>query len=264
MNPTTQINLLMSQNNFNTFNSFNNNILLSKDMQQFQQFFLNQMVQQRTMKKRVCFSNNIEMIQNPIDCLTLEDISQIWWNREELALFKVASKNFSRELRKGGDGISSKDTTYPLVMAQKKTSLMMNSDFKSLLKLTLKRPDEDLQSWCVSNDGRRGLERFICKENAIRQRNGIIKIRRSVFAMQQKLRTENSSWNVEKLAESSRVVSRRTRTLAHYMGSADAHAAHSLCYEQRPCKMRKVTHNNNITSRVDASTKRRQEASCAA
>jgi len=261
MYPTSQINLHMSQN---IFNQSNNNIMLSRDIEQIQKFFLNQMVQQRTMKKQICFSDKIEFINNPIDCLTLEDISQIWWNREELASFKVSSKNFSRELRKGGDGTSQKDTTYPLVMAQKKTLLMMNSDFKNLLKLPLKRPDEELQSWCVSNDGRRGLERFICKENAIRQRNGIIRIRRSVFAMQQKLRNENLSWNVEKLAESSRVISRRTRTLAHYMGSADAHAASSLCYEQRPRKMRKVTHSNNVTSRVSASAKRRQEASCAA
>ena len=143
-----------------------------------------------------------------------DDIATKWYSNEDLTRIKLHAKDLCNELRRSD---SPQDKT--LTIAHHKTSLMLNSDFKALVKLSPSTPDQDLTEWCSYMDGRRGLERFASRDYTILRRSDITKTRQAVLAAA-KLRCD-----AETIAHAAREASRRARTFARFLAAADADVA---------------------------------------
>jgi len=123
------------------------------------------------------------------------------------------------------------------MLAHTKTKLMLQADFKSLMQLPRSTPAEDLQAWCTSDDGRRGLERFAFKEYGMRRKDEVAATRDSVLREQRRQR-DQLDFDEEAIAQASRFTTRRARTFAHFLAVADGVAA--TTEEERPAKRCKV------------------------
>lgn len=167
----------------------------------------------------VQFEGETQVINPYPEYYTDEDIDIKWFGANELQQIKLKTKANCNELRRTTKG---QDTS--LCVAHRKTSLMLNSDFKSLVKLSPTTPDQDLSEWCSYDDGRRGLERFASRDYAALRRNDICNTRTSViteYSRQQALCISDS----EAIAQLAREASRRARTFARFFAAADAGAA---------------------------------------
>ena len=142
---------------------------------------------------------------------TDEDVAIKWFNNDDFARIKLQAKDLCSELRRSD---SPQDTT--LTIAHRKTSLMLKSDFKALVKLTPTTPDQDLTKWCSYTDGRRGLERFASRDYSIMRRNDISNTLQAV------LNGAKLHHDAETIAHSAREASRRARTFARFFAAADA------------------------------------------
>ena len=164
--------------------------------------------------------DSIDDIINPTpEYYTEDDICTRWYTMEELQFIKQLAKEDSNSIRQSSAG---KDTC--LCVAHRKTSLMLKSDFKSLVKLSPTTPDHDLSEWCSYDDGRRGLERFASRDYAALRRRDIHITRTSVieeFARQRNMFV----FDHESVANLAREASRRSRTFARFFAEADAGAA---------------------------------------
>ena len=109
-------------------------------------------------------------------------------------------------------------------MAHRKITLILKRDFNSLLKLTMRSPDQDLSAWCAHDDGRRGLERFTSKVYASFRKRDVADTIGAVLE-EQKRQTLAQLTDPELIAQASRTVSQRTRSLANFFGAADAKQA---------------------------------------
>jgi hypothetical protein len=163
---------------------------------------------------------SIDDIINPTpEFISDDDVNIRWYSMEELHCIKQQSKEDSNSIRQSSAG---KDTC--LCIAHRKTSLMLKSDFKSLVKLSPTTPDQDLSEWCSYDDGRRGLERFASRDYAALRRSDIHITRISVieeFARQRNMFV----FDHESVANLAREASRRSRTFARFFAEADAGAA---------------------------------------
>jgi hypothetical protein len=167
----------------------------------------------------VQFRMDVEIVNPFTEYYTDDDIATKWFLPDELFDIKQRAKEESCEIRKATKG---QETS--LCVAHRKTSLMLKSDFKSLIKLSPTTPDEDLTEWCSADDGRRGLERFASRDYAALRRNDIFNTRTAVmeaYARQQSLFIKDP----EAIAIIARDASRRARTFARFFAAADAGAA---------------------------------------
>lgn len=153
---------------------------------------------------------------------TDEDVRTKWYSNDDLAQIKLEAKELSNELRRS---TNSQDTC--LTTAHRKTSLMLKSDFKALVKLSPSTPDQDLTKWCSTTDGRRGLERFASRDYTVMRRNDIAKTRQAVFE------AASSRQEPEAIAHAARDASRRARTFARFFAAADADAAKTPAQDPR-------------------------------
>jgi hypothetical protein len=167
----------------------------------------------------VRFELETEVINPFPEDYTDEDVQVKWYCMDDLQQIKQRAKEESNELRKSSKG---QDTC--LCVAHRKTSLMIKSDFKSLVKLSPSTPDQDLSEWCSYMDGRRGLERFASRDYAALRRNDICNTRAAV--MQEYARqSEFYLSDPEAIANVAREASKRARTFARFFAAADADAA---------------------------------------
>lgn len=148
-----------------------------------------------------------------------DDIRIKWYTMDELQQIKQQAKDFSNSIRQTS---SSEDTC--LCTAHRKTSLMLKSDFKSLVKLSQTTPDQDLSEWCSYEDGRRGLERFSSRDYAAFRRSDINLTRTSVIEEFERQRSM-LFFDEEAVANHAREASRRARTFARFFAEADAGAS---------------------------------------
>jgi len=162
----------------------------------------------------VRFQANETVINSGTEYYTDEDVQIKWYSNEDLAQIKLNAKELSNELRRS---TSPQDAS--LTEAHRKTTLMLKSDFKKLIKLSPSTPDQDLTNWCSYNDGRRGLERFACRDYTMLRRNDIANTRQAV------LEGSRSKKTPESIAQDAREASRRARTFARFFAAADSEAA---------------------------------------
>ena len=159
----------------------------------------------------VRFAANVLIINAEPEFYSDDDVATKWFSNDDLARIKVHAKDLCNELRRSD---SPQDTT--LTIAHRKTSLMLKSDFKALVKLTPTTPDQDLTKWCSYTDGRRGLERFASRDYSIMRRNDISNTLQAV------LNGAKLHHDAETIAHSAREASRRARTFARFFAAADA------------------------------------------
>jgi hypothetical protein len=196
-------------------------------------------------KRRVRFDRDKKVINPEGGYYTDEDVRIKWWGFEELDDIKRGAKETSLVLRKTLAG-----RECSLTMAHRKTSLILASDFKALIRLSPSTPDKDLQGWCSFNDGRRGLERFSSKDYSCLRRQDITNTRESV--MDEQLRQkETMKYDPVAIARVARETSRRARTFALFFGEADAKerlAIREPTFERRapPRKRSKLGHSFSL------------------
>lgn len=167
-----------------------------------------------TRRTTVRFHADIVTINPEPEYYSDEDVSTKWYSNQELALIKLLAKDLSNELRRS---TCPQDAT--LTIAHRKTSLMLKSDFKALVKLSPSTPDQDLINWCSYTDGRRGLERFASRDYSLMRRNDIANTRQAV------LEGVRTMQDAETIAHAAREASKRARTFARFFAAADADAA---------------------------------------
>jgi hypothetical protein len=193
-------------------------------------------------KRRVRFDREKKVINPESEFYCDEDIRIKWYGFDELGNIKQAAKETSIALRKM---LAGKECF--LTMAHRKTSLILASDFKALIRLPSSTPDKDLQGWCRFEDGRRGLERFASKDYSCLRRQDIGNTRESVMGEQQRQK-ESMTRDPEAIARVARETSRRARTFALFFGEADARerlAVREPEFERRapPRKRSKLGHS---------------------
>lgn len=198
--------------------------------------------QLKTPKRRVRFDRNKKVINPETGYYNDEDVRIKWWGFDELSDIKQGAKETSIVLRK-----TIVESESPLTMAHRKTSLILASDFKALIRLSLSTPDKDLQEWCSFDDGRRGLERFVSKDYSCLRRQDILNTRESVMGEQQRQK-ETMKYDPEVIARLARETSRRARTFALFFGEADSRerlAIREPIFERRapPRKRSKLAHS---------------------
>jgi hypothetical protein len=173
--------------------------------------------------------DEIHDIINPSpEYYTDDDIRVRWYTMDELQQIKQQAKEYSNTIRQTS---SSQDTC--LCIAHRKTSLMLKSDFKSLVKLSPTTPDQDLIEWCSFEDGRRGLERFSSRDYAAFRRSDINLTRTSVIEEFARQRTM-LFFDDEAVANHARDASRRARTFARFFAEADASASRKTQLDDNP------------------------------
>ena len=169
-------------------------------------------------KKRVRFSSaNTRVINSVTEYYTDEDIAARWWSSNELVDVKKNAKLMSAAIRRQ----SASDEQCPIAVAHRKTTLMLASDFKGLVKLSPSTPDQDLANWCRSEDGRRGLERFSSRDYCSFRRMDVASTRHAVLAEQER-QLESAIVDDNAIAQVYRSASRRARTFALFLGEADS------------------------------------------
>jgi hypothetical protein len=164
--------------------------------------------------------DDVDAVINPSpEYYTDDDVVIRWFTMHELQQIKHQAKEYSITIRQSS---TNQDTC--LCVAHRKTSLMLKSDFKSLVKLSATTPDQDLSEWCSYEDGRRGLERFSSRDYAAFRRSDINLTRSAVieeFARQRNMLL----FDEEAVANLARDASRRSRTFARFFAEADAGAS---------------------------------------
>lgn len=174
----------------------------------------------RRRPRTVTISDCVSTINPAIEYYTDEDIEAKWFSAVELRSIKVRAKDTSNELRK-----ESEDSRQCCIaVAHRKTTLMLKSDFRNLVKLSPSTPDQDLSTWCARDDGRRGLERFASRDYAALRRIDISNTRQAVIEEHHRQKTTNTS-NLEVIANLSREASRRARTFSRFIAAADTSAS---------------------------------------
>jgi len=155
-----------------------------------------------------------------VECTSdvLIDSNDKWWTRNDLGMNKLLIRKIGYAIRKNR---RKQKGICPLAMGHHKTKLVLKSDFRRLVKLPLTTPEKDLQRWCAHNDGRRGLERIASKEYNATQVKDHIDIQKMVFK-EQKLQQKLNIYDPERIAAICKEISKRSRTFANYMGTADA------------------------------------------
>jgi hypothetical protein len=167
--------------------------------------------------RRVRFSHQQDRILNPqIEYYTDEDTKIKWWGNDALLQIRQRVKALSALLRH-----RAKSHDCDLTMAHHKTTLILASDFHSLIKLTPSSPDQDLAKWCSQDDGRRGLERFSSKVYHCFRRRDVTDTRKAVIREQERQRAQKIC-DPEAIAQISAKGSRRARNFALFFGGADA------------------------------------------
>lgn len=213
-------------------------------------------IKETTRQRRVRFNlgTNVTKVINPgIEYYTDEDIHDKWVNGQDLYNIKVDAKKLSGALRR----ISKERGTACLVsIAHRKTTLMMRSDFKSLVKLSPSSPDEDLAVWCCCNDGRRGLERFVSSDYNVIRSSDVHNTRKIVLDEQERQRDYCVRLDDETLGKVAREGSRRARTFARLMGVADSLS--SKCNEQY-CEHTNMKNNPYVVKRRVAPSRTQSE-----
>jgi hypothetical protein len=168
-------------------------------------------------RRRVRFAREQEIVMNPEkEYYTDEDIQIKWWSMEGLGEVRQRAKQLSTLLRH-----HAKSHDCELTMAHRKTTLILASDFHSLVKLSLTSPVQDLSTWCSRDDGSRGLERFSSKVYCSFRRRDVTNTRAAVLEEQSRQRSQQI-YDPELIAEKAREVSRRARNFALFFGGADA------------------------------------------
>ncbi len=171
-------------------------------------------------KKRVRFNEYLNVTFDPENpYYTDEDIATKWWGEKTLLEVRQRARELSTSLRQ-----SSGSHDCDLTMAHRKITLILKRDFNSLLKLTRTSPDQDLSSWCSHDDGRRGLERFTSKVYASFRKRDVAGTVAAVLEEQQRQSLSHVN-DPELIAQASRTVSQRSRSLANFFGAADAKQA---------------------------------------
>jgi hypothetical protein len=193
-------------------------------------------------RRSVCFDREKKVINPESEFYTDEDIRIKWRGSDELGYIKQDAKETCVVLRKMLVG---KECF--LTMAHRKTSLILASDFKALIRLSPSTPDKDLQGWCSFDDGRRGLERFTSKDYSCLRRQDITNTRETVLG-EQRRQKETATRDPEIIARAARETSRRARTFALFFGEADARERLSNRepnFERHdpPMKRRKLEHS---------------------
>ena len=195
----------------------------------------NQLTEQTSCKpvrtRKVKFGKPIIIQENPSYFDDTDDATK-WWNADDLQMIRQEAKRISGELR----GKSSADpSSCFLTLAHRKTTLMLASDFKNLMKLPRSTPDKDLHQWCSWNDGRRGLERFSSKAFWCFRRKDISNYRGGI--VDEYTRQKQAGYHdPEVISKLAREASRRPRTFALFMGEADALEASSILAEVAPVR----------------------------
>jgi hypothetical protein len=180
----------------------------------------------RPQKRRVRFDTE-ERVINPIqEFYTDDDVRVRWYGMEELCQIKQHAKEQSNMVRK-----RSKDRDCLVAVAHRKTTLLLRSDFRAIVKLSPTTPDQDLARWCSYNDGRRGLERFSSRDYCAFRRSDIMNARTAVIEEQTRQRGQNSV-DQEAIAQRAREASKRARTFAQVLATADDLEAQQVHEEQ--------------------------------
>jgi len=169
--------------------------------------------------QRVRFQSPHPKVLNPEnEYLGKEDCIVRWWSTEDLQKIRHRIKNLCSRIR-----YHEKRQDYELTTAHRKITLILASDFSSLMKLPLSLPDQDLSVWCSHNDGRRGLERFASKVYSGFRMNDIVETREAVLREQSRQRQKEGVVNdPDRIAELCQRASRRARSFAQFMAGADA------------------------------------------
>jgi len=166
---------------------------------------------------RVRFQSPHPKVLNPdTEYYGKEDCLVRWWSTEDLQKIRQKIKTLCARIR-----YHEKRQYYELTTAHRKITLILASDFSSLMKLPLSLPNQDLSIWCSYNDGRRGLERSASKVYACFRLNDILKTREAVLKEQLRQRREGAN-DPEMIAEVCKQASRRARSFAQFMAGADA------------------------------------------
>ena len=166
--------------------------------------------------RKVGFVEEPSILNPDTEYYSDEDIAIRWFSPMELIQIKKSAKDFSTLLRR-----SKRSEETCLTMAHRKTTLMLKSDFKALVKLSPTTPDKDLHSWCTNNDGRRGLERFSSRDYCCFRRKDVIATRTAVFEEQAR-QCAKGLRDDEIIAKAARETSRRARSFALFFGEADS------------------------------------------
>jgi hypothetical protein len=160
------------------------------------------------------------------------DVETKWWTAKDLKGVRRDAKVLSGDLRCRSAGSLS---SCFLSLAHRKTTLMLSSDFKSLMKLSRTTPDQDLHQWCAWNDGRRGLERFSSQTYWCFRKQDLSNFR--IGVVEEHLRQkEEGRCDPDAIAEIAQESSRRSRTFSLFMGEADALEAASIMAEATPVR----------------------------
>lgn len=187
----------------------------------------------------VRFDSETKVINTFPEYYTDEDVQVKWYGIGDLKQIKLKAKEECDELRKSAWGEDS-----CLCVAHRKTSLMLKSDFKSLVRLSPSTPDQDLTKWCSYMDGRRGLERFASRDYALLRRKDICNTRTAVIDEHARQRALNIS-DPEAIAKPAREASKRARTFARFFAAADTTAAKTpdLRVRSAPSRCRSELHS---------------------
>lgn len=170
-------------------------------------------------KKRVQFVQQKTIINTDQEFYDATDIEIKWWTSGELIAIRSSVKETVVALRGGKERTDS-----CLAMAHHKTTLMLSSDFKALMKLSPTTPEQDLYRWSSHADGRRGLERFVSRDYCCFRRRDIASTRSGVFKEQIRQK-QLGICEPELISKLAREASRRARSFSLFMGEADALAA---------------------------------------
>jgi len=159
---------------------------------------------------RVRFQSAKPKVLNPeTEYFSEEECLVRWWSLEEFQKIRKSVKTICARIR-----CNAKCQDYELITAHRKITLILVSDFRSLMKMSRSLPNQDLSIWCAYNDGRRGLERFASKVYSFFRTTDIGKTREAVFREQVRQRREGV-YDPDTLAELCQRASRRARSFAH-------------------------------------------------
>ena len=184
-------------------------------------------------RRKLKFGGHVVINRDP-EYYDEDDVAIKWWTSEELQVIRQDAKAIAEDLR--GKSASNPSSCY-ISLAHRKTSLMLASDFKSLMKLSRSTPDQDLHQWCSWNDGRRGLERFSSQNYWCFRRRDIASFRKGVIEEMMRQKEAGIS-DPEIIGKLAREASRRPRTFALFLGGADALEA--SCIQDEPVPVRRA------------------------
>jgi len=139
-----------------------------------------------------------------------------WWSAEELQKIRKSVKALCARIRR-----NDKCQDYELITAHHKITLILASDFRSLMKMSRSLPNQDLSIWCSHDDGRRGLERFVSQVYSSFRMHDIVETRKAVLREQVR-RRRKGVYDPDTFAELCQRASRRARSFAQFMAGADA------------------------------------------